>query len=216
MRVDVGQRWLAAHRLSAAARVVWAKHDRDDDGWLPLWRHMADSAAVAGVLWDQWLPARVREFVSAPLPEGERDGRRLVVWLAGVHDIGKVTPAFACQVEPLADRMRGAGLGMATQRQMGPDRRMARHGLAGQLLLQEWLEECHGWPGRATAQFGVVVGGHHGVPPDHAQIHDLETHPGFLWAEGPSEGRGVRCSGSCLMRVPRVPGWVRGWRTGAR
>ncbi|WP_331459457.1 HD domain-containing protein [Nonomuraea sp. SBT364] len=33
--------------LSAEASTVWAKHDRDSDGWLPLWRHMADSGAMA-------------------------------------------------------------------------------------------------------------------------------------------------------------------------
>ncbi|MEN8655475.1 CRISPR-associated helicase Cas3' [Streptomyces sp. 21So2-11] len=148
---------------------------------------MADSAAVAGLLWDRWLPDRVRQIVSAPLPSGTEDSRRLAVWLAGVHDIGKATPAFACQVDTLADRMRRAGLEMATQRQMGPDRRLAPHALAGQLLLQEWLEETHGWPGRVTSQFAVVVGGHHGAPPDYPQVHDLDMHPGFLRTEGPSE-----------------------------
>ena len=41
---------LPVDRLSAAARRVWAKHDRKTDSWLPLWRHMADSGAVAGLL----------------------------------------------------------------------------------------------------------------------------------------------------------------------
>ena len=62
---------------------------------LPLWRHMEDSAGVAGLLWDFWLPANVRALITGELPGGEGDGRRLAVWLAGVHDIGKATPAFA-------------------------------------------------------------------------------------------------------------------------
>ncbi|HET6858111.1 MAG TPA: CRISPR-associated helicase Cas3' [Streptomyces sp.] len=150
---------------------------------------MADSGAVAGLLWDRWLPERVRQIIAAPLPGGADDGRRLVVWLATVHDIGKATPAFACQVDVLADHMRDAGLDMVTQRQMGPDRRMAPHALAGQLLLQEWLEESRGWPGRMTPQFAVAVGGHHGAPPDHPQVHDLDVRPGFLRSHGPSEDR---------------------------
>lgn len=93
-------------RLKGPGRAVWAKHDRDTEGWLPLWRHMVDSAAVAGLLWDRWLPANLRALISATLPGGEGDGRRLAVWLAGVHDIGKATPAFACQVDQLADVMR--------------------------------------------------------------------------------------------------------------
>lgn len=70
-------------RLQVSARSVWAKRDRDADGWLPLWRHMEDSAAVAGLLWDEWLPFGVRRLIAEALPGGEGDGRRLVVWLAG-------------------------------------------------------------------------------------------------------------------------------------
>ncbi|WP_432585946.1 type I-E CRISPR-associated protein Cse1/CasA [Streptomyces sp. HD1123-B1] len=174
-------------RLADAARTVWAKHDRATEKWLPLWRHMADSAAVAGLLWDHWLPRNVKELVAEVFPEGEVDGRRLCVWLAGTHDIGKATPAFACQVDDLADVMSAAGLGMRTRKQFGDDRRMAPHGLAGQLLLQEWLEQRHGWTRRTSAQFAVMAGGHHGVPPDHVQIHNLDAHPELLRTPGPAE-----------------------------
>ncbi|MER5972338.1 type I-E CRISPR-associated protein Cse1/CasA [Streptomyces sp. NPDC002055] len=174
-------------RLSGAARTVWAKHDRATEKWLPLWRHMADSAAVAGLLWDHWLPRNVKKLVAEAFPEGEADGRRLCVWLAGTHDIGKATPAFACQVDDLAHVMSTAGLGIRTCKQFGDDRRMAPHGLAGQLLLQEWLEERHGWTRRASAQFAVMAGGHHGVPPDHVQIHNLDAHPELLRTPGPAE-----------------------------
>ncbi|MGW5115316.1 CRISPR-associated helicase Cas3' [Streptomyces noursei] len=174
-------------RLAGAARTVWAKHDRATEKWLPLWRHMADSAAIAGLLWDHWLPRNVKELVAAPLPEGEVDGRRLCVWLAGTHDIGKATPAFACQVDDLAGVMSAAGLGMRTRKQFSDDRRMAPHGLAGQVLLQEWLEERRGWTRRASAQFAVMAGGHHGVPPDHMQIHNLDAHPELLRTMGPAE-----------------------------
>jgi CRISPR-associated helicase Cas3/CRISPR-associated endonuclease Cas3-HD len=174
--------------LSGAAGRAWAKHDADTDGWLPLWRHMADSAAVLGLLWDHWLPGHVRQLLAETLPGGEADGRRLAVWLAGVHDIGKATPAFACQVDGLADRMRAVGLAMPYRREMGADRRMAPHGLAGQLLLQEWLAERHGWAWRATGQFAVVIGGHHGSPPDEGQVHALDSRPGLLRTPGASEG----------------------------
>ncbi|WLQ53791.1 CRISPR-associated helicase Cas3' (plasmid) [Streptomyces poriferorum] len=174
-------------RLEGAVRRVWAKHDRDTERWLPLWRHLEDSAAVAGLLWDEWLPGQVRDVIAGSLPEGWVDGRRLVVWLAGVHDIGKATPAFACQVDQLADRMRDAGLQMRTQKQFGPDRKLAPHGLAGQLLLQAWLEERHGWAGRQSGQFAVVVGGHHGVPPEHGQIKALYDRPHLLRTPGPAQ-----------------------------
>lgn len=165
---------------------MWAKHDHDAAGWLPLWRHMEDSAAVAGLLWDKWVPAALRTLVAEVLPGRELDGRALVVWLAGVHDIGKATPAFACQVDELANAMRDHGLEMRSQQAMGPDRRPAPHGLAGQLLLGEWLEESHGWaPGR-TGQFTVAVGGHHGTPPEHGQIKAAFAHEELLRTPGPS------------------------------
>ncbi|MGW3649734.1 CRISPR-associated helicase Cas3' [Streptomyces sp. NPDC000878] len=173
-------------RLHAPARSVWAKHDRDADGWLPLWRHMEDAAAVAGLLWDQWLPDSVRRLVGEALPRGEADGRILAVWLAGVHDIGKATPSFACQVDQLADVMREKGLDMRSREAMGTDRRLAPHGLAGQVLLGEWLEERYGWLPKQTGQFTVAVGGHHGVPPENGQIKALYGHDELLRTPGPS------------------------------
>ncbi len=166
--------------------VLWGKYDRDSDGWLPLWQHMDDSAAVAGLLWDEWVPAQVRRLIAEVLPGGEVDGRRLVRWLAAVHDIGKATPAFACQVEALADRMRDVGLSMRSLREMGADRRMAPHALASQVLLGEWLEEACGWAPEQCDQFSVVVGGHHGVPPEHGQISALDNRGHLLRSAGAS------------------------------
>ncbi|MEV8034785.1 CRISPR-associated helicase Cas3' [Streptomyces sp. NPDC086182] len=149
---------------------------------------MEDSAAVAGLLWDEWLPVGVRRLIAEVLPEGEADGRKLAVWLAGVHDIGKATPAFACQVDQLADVMRAQGLEMRSRQAMGPDRRLAPHGLAGQVLLGEWLQERHGWAARQTGQFTVAVGGHHGVPPENGQIKALYDHEELLRTPGRSGG----------------------------
>ncbi|MFG2245796.1 CRISPR-associated helicase Cas3' [Spirillospora sp. NPDC048823] len=198
--------------LSPAARQVWAKHDRDSDDWLPLWRHLADSGAVAGLLWDEWLPAQVRRVIGASLPGGADDARRLVVWSAATHDIGKATPAFACQVETLATTMRGKGLEMPLHRQMD-DRRLAPHGLAGMLLLHEWLMERYGWSKRRAWQWAVVAGGHHGVPPTMSDIQALATRPRLLRSPGSAEvWRGVQwelldaCAEVCDM-VDRLPEW---------
>ncbi|MEV0982365.1 CRISPR-associated helicase Cas3' [Streptomyces sp. NPDC049915] len=147
---------------------------------------MEDSAAVAGRLWDEWLPLSVRRLIAGALPGGEGDARRLAVWLAGVHDVGKATPAFACQVEQLAQVMRGHGLEMRSRQAMGADRRLGPHGLAGQVLLGEWLEERHGWTVKQTGQFTVAVGGHHGMPPEHGQIQALGRHPDLLRTRGQS------------------------------
>ncbi|MFG2840862.1 CRISPR-associated helicase Cas3' [Streptomyces zaomyceticus] len=202
-------------RLDGPVLAVWGKHDRDSDGWLPLWQHMEDSAAVAGMLWDQWLPWNVRRMIGAALPGGVADGRLLAVWLAGVHDIGKATPAFACQVEQLADRMRHVGLEMRTQGAMGPDRRLAPHGLAGQVVLGEWLEEHCGWAPGECEQFAVVVGGHHGVPPSHAQINALDNRGYLLRGAGASRAVWRRVQGELLEACAEefgVRGRLAAWR----
>lgn len=175
-------------RLSGAARSAWAKHDCDGDGWMPLWRHMAVSAAVAGLLLDNWLPASVRRVVAAVLPGGDADGRALVVWLAGVHDIGKVMPALVCQVEQFTDVMRATGLRTRSRRAMGSDRRVVPHGLAGQVLLGEWLEQWCGWVARQAGQFTVMVGGHDWAPPEPGQVKALFEHEELLRTPGRSGG----------------------------
>jgi CRISPR-associated endonuclease/helicase Cas3 len=161
--------------LSAAAQSVWAKtfFDRDElreiPQWMPLWRHLDDTAAVAGRLWDEWLPASVRRVVAAAVDGDEARARRLLVWLAGVHDIGKATPAFAVQCPPLADRMTRAGLPVR-----GPyaDRRELRHELAGHVCLVRWLGQRHGWSALDAHRLAVVVGGHHGVAPSYEQVRN--------------------------------------------
>ncbi|MHC5902796.1 type I-E CRISPR-associated protein Cse1/CasA [Streptomyces sp. S6] len=173
--------------LSAATRSAWAKSEVKSGGWLPLWRHMADSGAVASRLWTEWLPRSIKELVAEELPGGEDDAARLVRFLASVHDVGKSTPAFACQVDALANAMRDARLEMPLTKDLGLDRRIAPHGLAGQLLLQEWMAERFGLRGRTSGQFAVVIGGHHGTFPDHEQIHDLQLRPHLIRHPGQSE-----------------------------
>jgi len=200
--------------LSAPTRSAWAKSEIKSGGWLPLWRHMADSGAVAGRLWAEWVPRSVKELVTEALPGGEDDAHRLVRFLASVHDVGKSTPAFACQFEPLADSMRRASLDMPLSRDYGQDRRIAPHGLAGQSLLQEWMAERFGLLGRVAGQFAVVVGGHHGTFPDHDQIHDLQLRPHLIRHPGPSEEVWRRAQfelmDACAMAanvIDRLPEW---------
>ncbi len=146
---------------------------------MPLWRHLDDSAAVAGRLWDEWLPGSVRRAVGAVLPGGVADGRRLVEWLAGVHDIGKATPAFAVQMPGLAGRMRQHGLAMPSVIPYA-DRKLVPHALAGQILVEDWLCGVHGWTSERAQPFAVVLGGHHGVPPTYDQLVVARDHPSLL------------------------------------
>lgn len=168
-----------AQQLSEPAASVWAKSSKLVDGWLPLWRHLDDSAAVAGELWDRWLPEATRRLIANALPAGDADGRQLAVWLAGIHDIGKATPAFAVQVRSLANRMREQGLEMPYDIPY-QDRVLARHAAAGQVLLEKWLADVHQWPRLQARPFAVVVGGHHGVPPSSFELNRAVDRPNLL------------------------------------
>ncbi|MEU1885320.1 CRISPR-associated helicase Cas3' [Micromonospora rifamycinica] len=169
--------------LSEAARQVWGKTNRDRGlVWLPLFRHFADSADVAGLLWDVWLPTTVRQHIAEPLPGGPDDARVLVRWLAGIHDIGKATPAFAWQVPPLREAMREQGFTFAGE--VEAERSRAPHGAAGQIVLTDWLTGRHGWDRSSAGTYAVVVGGHHGVPPTDAGLKQIRERPYLLGVEG--------------------------------
>ncbi|MFY1670224.1 CRISPR-associated helicase Cas3' [Plantactinospora sp. WMMB334] len=165
--------------LGEAARSVWGKTDRRGTspvGWLPLWRHLADAADVAGELWDHWLGRAVRHRIADELPGGDADGRTLAVWVAGVHDIGKATPAFACQAYALARRMADRGLGYQPDL-IRADRRYAPHATAGHLVLADWLQE-RDW--LDPHPVSVIVGGHHGVPPTDQGLSNVRVRPHLL------------------------------------
>ncbi|MEV1073902.1 CRISPR-associated helicase Cas3' [Micromonospora parva] len=168
-----------APKLGDAARSVWGKTDRTGTspvGWLPLWRHLADTADVAGRLWDHWLSAAVRRRIADELPGGDADARTLAVWIAGVHDIGKATPAFACQAYVLADRMRDHGLHYDRDL-IRTDRKYAPHATAGHLVLADWLQQ-QDWVD--PHPYAVVVGGHHGTPPTHESLCDAQVRRHLL------------------------------------
>ncbi len=170
--------------LSIAAQSVWGKYSRSTDQSMSVAQHLGDSREVAGLIWDSWLPRSVRRQISASLPGGQADGRLLLGWLAGAHDLGKATVAFACQVPSLADQMHRAGLLMPA---VVPDRRVLPHGLAGQFLLQRRLVQQHGWSVRRAKTFTSIVGSHHGVPPDPGPEASAGDRPELLgegrWCE---------------------------------
>ncbi|WP_043564586.1 CRISPR-associated helicase/endonuclease Cas3 [Actinomyces israelii] len=176
--------------LSARARSVWAKfgYDPESDHWLPLWLHLLDAAALAEHLAGRWLAPTTRDLIERELADSASDlspteeFRLLASWVAGVHDIGKCTPAFSCQVGKLDDRMKEAGL---RHEQIDPlERRKVPHALAGHLILRSWLTGEHGWGHGPANALASVVGAHHGIPPTRAALtNELSGHEHLLGGE---------------------------------
>ncbi len=154
-------------RLSAAAQSVWAKSDRDTGEWMSLGRHMGDSAAVAGLIWDHWLPDSVRRIVGQDRSVGE--SRTLAIWMAAVHDLGKASPAFSVQVEGLAERMNRCGLKVPAVIPQA-ERRCAPHSIASHVLLRRWLVQDWSFEPSVADTYAIVPGGHHGVTPNNIAI----------------------------------------------
>jgi len=162
--------------LSAQVRSVWAKfgYDPESRHWLPLWLHLHDAAAVAEHLARHWLAPTVLELIEREFEDSStgltpvEEFCLLTSWIAGVHDIGKCTPAFSVQAPALDDRMKEAGL---IHEPVDPlERRKVPHALAGHLILENWLMDGHGWDLEPAEALASVVGAHHGIPPTSAAL----------------------------------------------
>ncbi|MFD7659024.1 CRISPR-associated helicase Cas3' [Actinosynnema sp. NPDC059797] len=159
-------------------RRVWAKSVRDPQGrlthWLPLQQHLDDSAAVAGRLVDEWLSPQVTRRIAQDLPDGVEGVRLLACWLAGVHDVGKASPAFAIQVPVLANGMRESGLFVREALLSHPERGRVRHELVGHLVVRDFLAGRFGSRRSVVVdQLASVVGSHHGVPPERLSLQEI-------------------------------------------
>lgn len=147
---------------SAAAAACWAKSRNGGRQWMSVSQHSADAADIAALLWDHWLPRAVRRRIAQDL-EDPSTAKTLVRLLAYLHDLGKISPAFASDVPALLPRMASAGLvvsdGVRGRRHKLP------HALAGGLALRAWLMDRAGWSTVAANALAGVIGGHHGHPP---------------------------------------------------
>lgn len=162
---------------------------------------------MAGLVWDRWLPESTKRVISEGFPEGPADGRLLLRWLAGVHDVGKLTPAFACQVPALADVMHDKGLDL---RNPPANRRALPHGLAGQAELERFLLGL-GWGRKVAQSYSIVVGSHHGVPPTRSESQSAPHQRALL-----GEGQWISSRDELMLHVTksvgvlgRLPQWQR-------
>lgn len=123
--------------------------------------HLTDTSEVAGQMWDRWLAPIVKARIDAVCPpEGGLTGRNLVRFLAGIHDIGKISPAFQAKAPALAILLEPGlvadVIDISAQESLG-----WRHTLAGGRFVFDSFKAT-GW-GQHALWISSVVGGHHGV-----------------------------------------------------
>lgn len=164
----VAQPGLSAADLSVLARSFWAKSG-DSGSWLSVVQHLMDAADVAGFLFDDYLSEHHRRLMASVWGGDYAKARASFVFLAGIHDVGKVDVRFACQRQDLAELIRHQGLVVLRKRDY-PERSFLPHGLVSQFALQEEVAEGNGDGSRAL-QWAILVGVHHGRYPDAGAVY---------------------------------------------
>lgn len=172
---------------SPATASVWGKLDSTASQWLPLTLHLEHAAAMAGHLWDGFVPRSVKALLMSDLDAPDEAVRTLCCWYAGVHDVGKASVAFAQMAEHrgmqfVLDRMRDEGLAVTRV----PPTDNVRHETVSQLAVRDWLKAALG-AGRNANSWACVVGGHHGKNPRSQDLTTAEDRPHIVgtgrWAE---------------------------------
>jgi CRISPR-associated endonuclease/helicase Cas3 len=149
---------------------LWAKTDKRTGKTHPLICHMLDVAQVALALWNEVLTTSVRAQFAGALGLDEDGAGRLIAFWAGLHDLGKASPAFQRKWLPAESELSQAGLEF-------PQifaRESFAHGTASAYLLPKLLETETGLPRRFARGIACVVGGHHGAWPIPAELDSLK------------------------------------------
>ena len=181
----------------------WAKLPRDErppTRYHPVLCHLIDVASVTEALWKEVLTPAARSGVACGLGMEEGAAGRWVAYLAGLHDIGKVSPAFQLQVDfPVVRTWLGAA--GFSEAQLQKPHKNTPHGMTSAIALREEIlcAPPYALAGRVLADLATLVGGHHGL---FASLQTLDGEPGA------STGRAVR--GMDRGRW-RGSGWRRYW-----
>ena len=173
--------------LSQRALSAWAKLPYgpvEGENWhLPLVSHLFDVASAMQELMDRWVSPSAEALAARQFQDDSQWTpmerlKAVAVFLAVVHDIGKLSPAFAAQGRWAVEPMLREGLAISPD--VYAERRLLRHELAGDIALSDWLTARGVREARALSS---VVGGHHGIPPNPPQFMDGMLRVNLLGAD---------------------------------
>lgn len=137
--------------------------------YLPLWCHLLDTASMAELLFEHWIPSSV---MHADSHLSEQDFARTTEFLCLVHDIGKAAPVFQSRilshVAGHKERLADAGVEVPAKF-LAPQ--ATPHTIAGEIILNDLHCPCG---------LSSVVGAHHGRPQGYEKLTTLEGTP---WKE---------------------------------
>lgn len=132
----------------------------DQTKWLSFCAHANDTAGIMELLFNKWLSRSLREYLAVSLAnetdlaQSEDTARRFCAFLALMHDIGKLTPAFqskiAGNIADYQDKLESKGLLLNTLNNAAK----SPHDLAGLVIMQNYLH--------INKNAAAVIGTHHG------------------------------------------------------
>ncbi|MGW5679881.1 CRISPR-associated endonuclease Cas3'', partial [Streptomyces sp. NPDC003860] len=157
------------------ARLLGKSHGLDEP--YPLMGHLLDTAMVAGAVWEQVLTVPQRAENAAALAVDVNAAKKIVMFWAGLHDLGKIIPQFQ---QMLARDRPGHG-GFLAEAAYAGDEAWAdggaglRHEVATNQVLPQLLAgvgySTDGPLGQLlVSQVAQVLGGHHGRYPRGVEI----------------------------------------------
>ena len=157
------------HKL---AEIAWAKLDEGESS-LSVAQHCRDAAAVAAFYWDSVLSAQTKRALALSEELSEEDLRTLTIFLAAIHDTGKLTKTF--QLKGLTVKFPELATGIVAELEnqglsleLGPaelnNQRLFPHGVASGQILSRWLR-ARGVAPDIAVSIAAIPGAHHGLPP---------------------------------------------------
>ncbi|MEU2772898.1 CRISPR-associated helicase Cas3' [Streptomyces sp. NPDC007162] len=136
----------------------WGKFDRGQRAVYPLLFHLLDVAAVAGVVWDRYLTRGQRRLIASGLGVTLAEARCLVMFFAGLHDLGKLSAFQEQEAHPwarISDTLRSDTRNWRSM----PHERATMHSVLHLLAEAGYPVDTSDSPGVLVAQ---ILGGHHG------------------------------------------------------
>lgn len=185
--------------ISNAVVSAWAKSDEKTGDSMSLVQHCVDAALVAKRFWVDWTAPSARRVVTdwlssagcKEVAEPHAFAHKIATFVAGTHDVGKISPSFACQASKLAEAMKQHGFKFPLLNRR--ERQSAHHSLVSATAFQVWLAKAV--PGAKASKvhtLSCILGGHHGKFPTMMQLD--KAKPGMrttgldpIWQQGREE-----------------------------
>lgn len=151
--------------------MLWAKTARNDEHTHALICHLIDVAEVTRALWDVGLTSSMRRQLCDSLGLGMSQAGQLLAFWAGLHDLGKASPAFQRLYEPARIRLMEKGLPF-------PHifvKEACYHATITARTLADALQSRTDLARRPAMRIAHALGGHHGAWPPPYEIKNVKS-----------------------------------------